>query len=119
MGQGKEPQPGDQLFIVHVGRGGERDQWKMGGPLIPDVETCLEGYPYEIEDLEGSIQGNIREFLERAGIDIVVFGSKYPVTMLKALSLLTVREWIQQHVSIPYVFIRPEVGGVWNTGEGN
>lgn len=75
VGQGLDPQPGDHLFIVHVGKGGEREQWKMGGPLIPDLETCLESYPYEIEDLAGSIQGNIREFLERASIDIVVFGT--------------------------------------------
>lgn len=75
FGQGTRLDPSDHLIIVHVGKGGEKERWKMGGPLIPDLETCLESFPHTIEDLAGSIQGNIREFLDRAKIDIVVFGA--------------------------------------------
>lgn len=75
FGQGSRLDPSDHLTIVHVGKGGEKERWKMGGPLIPDLETCLESFPHTVEDLAGSIQGNIREFLDRAKIDIVVFGT--------------------------------------------
>ncbi|KAL6778349.1 hypothetical protein ACKKBG_A17860 [Auxenochlorella protothecoides x Auxenochlorella symbiontica] len=108
FGQGTRLDPSDHLIIVHVGKGGEKERWKMGGPLIPDLETCLESFPHTIEDLAGSIQGNIREFLDRAKIDIVVFGNRYPQSVLKALSLVSVRDWVKQHVNTPYIIIRPE-----------
>lgn len=61
--------------MVHVGKGGQSGRWQVGGPLTGDLESCLERYSHSVVDLEGSIQGNIREFLEKEKIDIVVFGA--------------------------------------------
>lgn len=67
----------DNLLIVRVGKHlDETDRWKVGGPLMPDLDTALERYPHQILKLQGSIQSQMRSFTEQHDIDVVVLGER-------------------------------------------
>jgi hypothetical protein len=66
--------PRDRLFIVHVGKN-QQAGWKVGGPLIADLDTALASYPHETVELEGSLQSNVRSFVEKLGIDLIVLSA--------------------------------------------
>lgn len=52
-GGGDAMHPADNLLIVRVGKKlDESERWKIGGPLIPDVDTALKNYPHQIVNLQ-------------------------------------------------------------------
>lgn len=97
--------PRDRLFIVHVGKT-QQAGWKVGGPLIADLDTALASYPHETVELEGSLQSNVRSFVEKLGIDLIVLGDRFPQVGFKIGSVV---DWVKQHVTCPFIIVRPEV----------
>lgn len=103
--------PGEKLFIVKAGRPDEAapDRWKVGGPLVPDLDTALAHYPHELVTLERSVKSNIQAFLEQHHIDILVIPAQWPGAVLAALpGFTTVGEWVKQNVHCPYIITRRE-----------
>lgn len=43
------------------------DRWKVGGPLVPDLDTALAHYPHQLVKLDRSVKSNIQAFLEQVG----------------------------------------------------
>lgn len=64
----------------------EGERWKMGGPLVPDLDTALAHYPATVVRLEGSVRSSIRTFLERNSIDVLVVGEHWPSSGLQLTS---------------------------------
>ena len=59
-GTQEELNPSDNLIIIRVGKHQEDNgRWKMGGPLIADVDTALQNYPHKIFTLQ--VRGNVRQ----------------------------------------------------------
>lgn len=49
-------------------KGGDPDRWKVGGPLVSDLETALRNYAHTTVRLEGSIRREAPAFIEQQGI---------------------------------------------------
>ncbi|KAL4419509.1 hypothetical protein ABPG77_002295 [Micractinium sp. CCAP 211/92] len=101
--------PGEKLFIVKAGKPDEAapDRWKVGGPLVPDLDTAMAHYPHELVTLERSVKSNIQAFLEQHHIDILVIPAQWPGAVLSALpGFTTVGEWVKQNVHCPYIITR-------------
>jgi hypothetical protein len=44
----------DWLYIVHINKGGEskgKHDWKAAGPTIPHLDRALQGYSYDIREI--------------------------------------------------------------------
>lgn len=78
--------PNDKLYIVKAGKDEDGDRWKVGGPLVPDLDTALHHYPAEVVRLEGAVKPSIQAFVERNTIDILVVGEHWPSTGLQLTS---------------------------------
>jgi len=92
----------DSLFIVHTGK---KENWKAGGPLCKDLETALAQWPHHVVSLQGSLQSNIRGFVDRNGIDVVVLGEDFP--RQGGLQIQSVSDWVRSNISCPFIIIRP------------
>lgn len=92
----------DSLFIVHTGK---NENWKAGGPLCKDLETALAQWPHHVVSLQGSLQSNIRGFVDRNGIDVVVLGEDFP--RQGGLQIQSVSDWVRSNISCPFIIIRP------------
>ncbi|KAL4451801.1 hypothetical protein ABPG75_007463 [Micractinium tetrahymenae] len=104
--------PGEKLYMVKAGKPDEAapDRWKVGGPLIPDLDTALAHYPHELVKLEGSVKSNIHTFLAQYHIDILVIPAQWPGAVLSALpGFTTVSEWVKQNVNCPYIITRRDI----------
>jgi hypothetical protein len=76
--------PSEQLFIVKVGKDDLKDdRWKVGGPLVPDLETALVKYPHKEVVLEGGIKHNIAVWLAQQHVDVLVIPDQWPQSMLQ------------------------------------
>ena len=62
------------------------DKWKVGGPLVPDLDTALANYPHTVVRLEGSARSNIFTFLQQHPIDILVVGDHWPQSVMQLVS---------------------------------
>ena len=62
------------------------DRWKVGGPLVPDLDTALARYPHTVVRLDGALKAAVRAFLEREAIDILVVSDHWPQHMLQLTS---------------------------------
>lgn len=78
-------QPADHLFVVHLPRSDERreERWKVGGPLVPDLESALGHQRHSVTTLTGSLQSSIRDFVTQNKIDVVVMGERWPQHMFQ------------------------------------
>jgi nucleotide-binding universal stress UspA family protein len=100
--------PSEQLFIVKVGKDDLKDdRWKVGGPLVPDLETALVKYPHKEVVLEGGIKHNIAVWLAQQHVDVLVIPDQWPQSMLqKGLQITSVSAWVKANVHCPFVIIR-------------
>lgn len=104
--------PGERLFVVKAGKPDEAapDRWKVGGPLVPDLDTALAHYPHQLVKLDRSVKSNIQAFLEQHHIDILVIPAQWPGEVLAALpGFTTVSEWVKQNVHCPYIITRRDI----------
>ena len=62
------------------------ERWKVGGPLMPDLDTALRHYPHSEVKLEGGVRHNVPTFLQQQGIDILVVGDQWPQSGLQLTS---------------------------------
>ncbi|GMH38434.1 hypothetical protein BSKO_06318 [Bryopsis sp. KO-2023] len=72
-------QPGeDHLYIVHVNRSrsASATRWDLGGPLLGDAQSVLEGLHYTIVEVEGDTVQALLRFAEEKSINIMILGSK-------------------------------------------
>lgn len=77
--------PIDKLYVVHVKQGKDQKEraWSAGGPLLPSLQMALARYPHTIIELEGShMYSAILDFTEKAGVDVLILGSKETSTSL-------------------------------------
>lgn len=100
--------PSEQLFIVKVGKDDVKDdRWKVGGPLVPDLDTALVKYPHKAVVLEGGIKQNIAVWLAQQHVDVLVIPDQWPQNMLqKGLQITSVSAWVKANVHCPFVIIR-------------
>ena len=70
---------------MHLPRGDEKreERWKVGGPLVPDLETALGHQRHSVTTLTGSLQSSIRDFVAQNKIDVVVMGERWPQHMFQ------------------------------------
>jgi len=101
----------DEIFILHTGT---RKHWDQGGPLCGDLETCLVGWKHGVYSLGGSLESNIREFLDQYEIDLVVVGEDFPKEggfierKYKKMLTESTSEWVKTHVGRPFIIIRQD-----------
>jgi hypothetical protein len=62
------------------------ERWKVGGPLMPDLDTALRHYPHSEVKLEGGMRHAVPTFLQQQGIDILVVGDQWPQSGLQLSS---------------------------------
>eukprot|EP00889_Picochlorum_renovo_P002132 jgi/Picre1/29162/NNA_004555.t1 len=93
----------DEIVIVHTGK---NESWDMAGPLCANLETCLQGWNYSVVSLHGSLQSNIREFLERYDISLVLVGDDFP--RQGGFRVTSASEWVKTHVSRPFIIVRQD-----------
>lgn len=97
--------PREKLFIVKAGRDeGGPDRWKVGGPLVPDLDTALQRYPHTTVKLEGSVKSNIHTFLAQHDIDLLLMPSDWPKSLLPGF--VSVSQWVKQNVRCPFIIVR-------------
>lgn len=57
--QGLRQTEDDLLYIIHVRRGRNNARWDLGGPLIGDAQSELQGLRYQIMDLQVCALGSL------------------------------------------------------------
>lgn len=97
--------PQEKFLIVKVGKDDGSDRWKVGGPLIPDLDTACADYPNTVVKLDGSLQNNVKWFIEQHRPDVLVIGENLPSPAMK---LTSTSDYVKQSVPVPFVMIRAE-----------
>lgn len=98
----------DQLFILHVGKGKERERWDAGGPIIPDVRTATSAYGAAVKEIEGDPGDCIVDFIHSESIDVVILGSRGRGN-IKRTVLGSITEYILNRVHCAILVARPKV----------
>lgn len=66
----------DWLYIVHINNGKTKGDWKKSGPTIPDLDRALQGYSYDIVELQGdTVAGALVAWTASEDIDFLIVGS--------------------------------------------
>jgi hypothetical protein len=47
----------DQVTILHVTKGKEKERWDVGGPVVADLQTATQPYNSLIVELDVSAEG--------------------------------------------------------------
>jgi hypothetical protein len=92
----------DNLWIVHIGKD---ERWKVGGPLISDLESALADYPHRVIHIEDKVRERLADFIDRQGIHVLVVGEHFPGG--GAFKINSVTDWVKQNVPCPFIVIRP------------
>lgn len=102
----------DWLYIVHINNGKIKGDWKKSGPTIPDLDRALQGYSYDIVELQGdSVAGSLVAWTGSEDIDILIVGSgkSGPGRRLPNPIQNRTTDWIAANATCATLVIHPKV----------
>lgn len=102
----------DWLYIVHINNGKIKGDWKKSGPTIPDLDRALQGYSYDIVELQGdSVAGSLVAWSGSEDIDILIVGSgkSGPGRRLPNPIQNRTTDWIAANATCATLVIHPKV----------
>eukprot|EP01024_Parvocaulis_polyphysoides_P021471 TRINITY_DN20166_c0_g1_i1.p1 TRINITY_DN20166_c0_g1~~TRINITY_DN20166_c0_g1_i1.p1 ORF type:complete len:251 (+),score=16.62 TRINITY_DN20166_c0_g1_i1:213-965(+) len=99
---------GDELHIVHVREKGDDEQWKLGGPVQPELARAMQNYPHQIHEVEhsGGVGQTLVEQVYRLQLDILILGVREQNRIRRTINSVT--DYVVNNASCPCMVIRPK-----------
>lgn len=104
----------DWLYVVHINKGGEskgKNDWKAAGPTIPHLDRALQGYSYDIREINSdSAAAALVQFVKLDDIDVLIVSMGRPKGTMGRLNPIQSRttDYIASHSPCATLVIHPQ-----------
>jgi nucleotide-binding universal stress UspA family protein len=101
----------DSLYLVHINKseGKSRGAWKAAGPVIADLDRALQGYSYDIIEIQSdSAAAGLVQFAKAEAIDVLIISMGRSKSRLANPIQSRTTDYVASHAPCATLVIHPQ-----------